>query len=104
MHGQQNIKRPYIVILDKIFKTACLMDVEILNSHNLHSTITKKLQSYTDLKEELIRIWQRTTAYVVPTAPSTTGITPKVNEILKPLNLRPALNILTQKAVTIHSV
>ena len=85
MHGQQNIKRSYTVIRDKIFKTAYLMDVEILNSHNLHSTITKKLQRYKDLKKELIRIWQRTTAYVAPTAPYTTGITPKVNEILNRL-------------------
>ena len=30
----------------------------IPNSHNLRSTITKTLQKYTDLKEELITIWQ----------------------------------------------
>jgi len=37
---------------EKTTKEAYLIDAEIPNSHNLHSTITKKLQKYTDLKEE----------------------------------------------------
>jgi hypothetical protein len=41
------------VILDKSIKEANLTDIAIPNSHNLHGTITKKLQKYTDLKEEL---------------------------------------------------
>jgi hypothetical protein len=48
--------------LDKTIKEAYLIVVAIPNSHSLHSTITEKLQKYTDLKEELIRIWQLTTA------------------------------------------
>jgi hypothetical protein len=40
----------------------------ILNSHNLHSTITEKLQEYTDLKEVLIRAWQLKTPYIIPLA------------------------------------
>jgi len=36
--------RPVIVILDKAIKEACLIDVAIPNSHNLHSPITEKLQ------------------------------------------------------------
>jgi hypothetical protein len=54
--------RPDIIILDKTIKEAYLIVVAIPNSHSLHSTITEKLQKYTDLKEELIRIWQLTTA------------------------------------------
>jgi len=42
---------------EKTTKEAYLLDAVIRNSHNLHSTITHKLQKYTDLKEELIRIW-----------------------------------------------
>jgi hypothetical protein len=34
-----------IVMLDKILKEAYLIDEAIPNSHNLQSTITKKLQS-----------------------------------------------------------
>jgi hypothetical protein len=74
------------------------------NSHNLHSTITEKLHKYTDLKEELIRIWQLKTAYIIPQVQSTTGIIRnKLHESLKLLNLRPVLYILMHKAVTLNA-
>ena len=57
--------RPDIVILDKTIKVAHSVDVAVPNSHNLHSSVTEKLQKYTDLKEELIRTWQLTTACVI---------------------------------------
>ena len=43
-------------------------------SHNLHSTITERLQQYTDLKGELTRIQQLKTAHTVPLVLSTEGI------------------------------
>jgi hypothetical protein len=49
-----------IIIFDKAMKEANLTDVAIPNSHNLHSTITEKLQKYTNLKVEEIIIWQST--------------------------------------------
>ena len=42
-----------VVLLDKNVKEAHLRDVEISNSHNLHSTITEQLDKYTDLQDEL---------------------------------------------------
>ena len=93
--------RPDTVIHDKTIKEAYLIDVAIPNSHNLHNTIIEKLQKYIDLKEELIRIWQLKTAYIIPLVLSTTGIIP--NESLKLLNLRPALYIVTQKAVILNT-
>jgi hypothetical protein len=47
---------PDVVMLDKTTKEAYLTDVLIPNGHNLYCTITKKLQKYADLKEELRRI------------------------------------------------
>jgi hypothetical protein len=38
---------------------------------NLHSTINEKLQKYTDLKEELVRIWQLKTAHILRNTTST---------------------------------
>jgi hypothetical protein len=74
------------------------------NSHNLHSTITEKLRTYRDLKEEVIRIWQLKIAYIIPLVLSTTGIIPyKLHESLKLLNLRPGLHILMQKAVIVNT-
>jgi len=45
------------------------------NSHKLHSTITQKLK-YTDLKEELFRIWRLKTTYILRLVLPTTGIIP----------------------------
>jgi len=47
-------------------KEAYLIDAVIPNSHNLHSTITKKLQKYADLKEELIKILHLKMACTIP--------------------------------------
>jgi len=47
--------RPIIVILDKAIKEAFLIDTAIPNSHNIHSTITEKLQKYTGVKEDYIK-------------------------------------------------
>jgi hypothetical protein len=43
--------RPDTVINDKTTKDAYLIEVAIPSSHNFHSTITEKLQNYTDLKK-----------------------------------------------------
>jgi len=50
-----------VVLLDKTVKEAHLRDVEISKSHNLHSTITEKLNKYKDLKDELTEYnnWKR---------------------------------------------
>jgi len=69
--------RPDRVILDKPIKGAYLIDIAIADSHNLRSTITEKLQKYTDLTEELIRKWQLQTACTVPPVLFTAGIIPK---------------------------
>jgi hypothetical protein len=55
-----------IVSFDQTTKEANLIDTAISNNHNLHSTITEMLQKNTDLKEELIRIWQLKMAYIIP--------------------------------------
>jgi len=59
---------------EKTTKEAYLVDAVIHNSHNLHSTITQKLQKYTDLKEELIRILHLKMACTIPLALTTVVI------------------------------
>jgi len=46
-------------------KEALSVDSTIPNSHNLHSTIARRLQKDRDLKEELIAIWQLKTACII---------------------------------------
>jgi hypothetical protein len=63
-------------VLDKTIKESYSVSVTIPNSHNLHSTITEKLQKYRDLKEELVRMWQLTTANMMSLVPSKMGMFP----------------------------
>jgi hypothetical protein len=96
---------------DRASKEAHSVDVAIPNSH---SSITEKLQKYTDLKEELITIWQLNAACIIPLVLSITGIIPinaihngiipnKLHDSLKLLNLRPALYIPMHKAVILNT-
>ena len=56
------------------------------------------------LKEELIRKWQLETAQTIPPVLSATGIiSNKLHEILKLLDLRSAVYILTQEAVILNT-
>jgi len=81
-----------------------LIDVAFPNSHNLNSTIAEKLRMYTDLKEELIRMWQLKTTYILPLVLSTMGIIPnKFNKNLELLNLHPSVYTQIQKAVILNS-
>ena len=94
--------RPDTVILHKTTKEAHSTAVAIPNSHSLHSTTTERLQKYRDLKEQLIRMWQMKTAYILPLVLSTTGTIPdKLHESLKLLIVRPSLYIMIQTAVTL---
>ena len=92
--------RQQTVIFDLTVKQAYLIDAATPNSHNLHSTLTKKLHKCTDLTVELIRIWQLSMAY----STSTTGIIPnKLHKSLKLLNFRAALYVLMQQAVILNT-
>ena len=80
------------------------MAITIPNSHKLHSTITERLQKYADLKEQLVRIWQMKTAYILPLVLFTAGIVPdKLDESLKLFILLLSLYIVIQKAVTLKT-
>jgi hypothetical protein len=91
-------------MVDDTIKETYLIDVTNPNSHNLHSTMTRKPQNYANLKEELIRMWQLKTTYIVPLVLSTAGISlNKLHDRLKLLTLRPALYVTMQKAVILHT-
>jgi hypothetical protein len=73
-------------MFDKTIRAAHSVDTAVPNSHNLHSSITKKPQKYTDLKG-LTRTWKLNAVYLTPLVISTNAtIADKSHEILKPLN------------------
>jgi hypothetical protein len=53
-------------MLEKSIKEAYLIGIAIHNSHNLYTSIIKKLLKCTDYKEELRRVWQLNASYIVP--------------------------------------
>jgi hypothetical protein len=92
--------------------------VAIRNTHNLRGTITEKLQNYTDLTGELKKISQLKTGYTVPLILSTVDVMPNglystadtirsgcyAKQIaLKLLTFLPAVHILMQTAVILHT-
>jgi len=59
---------------DNTVKEAYLMLVAVCTSHNTHSITTENLQTYEDLEEDLIRIRQLKSSYVVHNVLSTIGV------------------------------
>jgi len=81
-------------MLDRTIREEYLIDVVIPDSH-VYTTITEKLQKYTDLEEELTRIWHLNAVYIEPLVASTKVIIPnKIHKSMKLLYLCPGLYIL----------
>lgn len=79
--------RPDIILVDKQNKATYLIDVAIPNSHNLTKAYNEKIRKYTNLREEIKRIWRQREVQIVPIILSATGIIPK--------NLFASLELLT---------
>ncbi|XP_064076354.1 uncharacterized protein LOC135194637 [Vanessa tameamea] len=96
--------RPDITLVNKSSKIAYLIDVSVPNTHNLLKTITEKINKYTELKEEIIRIWNLNKVFIVPIVLSTTGVIPKhLHQSLKILDLPPLTYITMQKAAILNT-
>jgi predicted nucleic acid-binding protein len=94
-----------IAIFDKAIKEAHLTDVAIPNSHNLHSTITERLQecrkSVESKRDNNMAI---NNTFIISLVPNTMHITQhKLHRSMKLLTLYPALYILVQKAVIFNT-
>lgn len=96
--------RPDITLQDKTNKITYLIDIAVPNTHNLQKTITEKISKYTELKDEVIRIWRQEKVYVVPIVISTTGIVPKqLHNSLKLIDLPDNLYISLQKTSILNT-
>ncbi|XP_028158192.1 uncharacterized protein LOC114351251 [Ostrinia furnacalis] len=96
--------RPDITLQDKNNRTATIIDIAIPNTHNLQNSISEKLSKYTDLKDEIRRMWRLNEVNIVPIVLSTTGVIPKqLHQSLNTLNLPPLTYISLQKAVILNT-
>ncbi|KAG6439021.1 hypothetical protein O3G_MSEX000416 [Manduca sexta] len=96
--------RPDITLQDKHSKTTYLIDIAIPNTHNIQKTVTEKIAKYTELKDEVTRIWKQEKVYVVPIVLSTTGVIPNnLHNSLKLLDLKKTIYITLQKAAILNT-
>ena len=96
--------RPDITLLDKTNKTAYLIDIAVPNTHNIQKTISEKIHKYSELKEEVLRIWNLQKVYIVPMVLSSTGVIPKyLAHSIKLLGLPENSYITMQKAAILNT-
>lgn len=96
--------RPDITLVDKTTKTAYLIDITVPNTHNIQKAVAEKINKYTDLKEEVLRIWKLEKVFIVPLVLSTTGVIPKsLHTSLKILSLPTTTYFTMQKAAILNT-
>lgn len=96
--------RPDITLQDKIRKITYLIDIAVPNTHNLQKTISEKINKYSELKDEVTRIWRQNKVYIIPIVLSTTGVIPNnLLHSLKILNLEESVYISLQKAAILNT-
>lgn len=96
--------RPDIVIRDKRTKEALIIDVAVPNTHNLLTTIAEKKRKYTELADEIKRMWGLEKATIVPVVLSATGVIPKdLFKSLEIMGLQVSLHKLLQKVVVLNT-
>nr|XP_049697160.1 uncharacterized protein LOC126054692 [Helicoverpa armigera] len=99
-----HFNRPDVTLIDKTNKIGYLIDMAVPNTHNLQNTIAEKISKYTELKEEIARLWHLQKAVIVPIVLSTTGVIPtQLHQSLNSLNLPPNTYHLLQKAVILNT-
>lgn len=96
--------RPDIVLLSKFGKKAYLIDIAVPNTHNIEKTIAEKHRKYTELKDEVQRLWNMDNVYIVPIVLSATGIIPRsLHHSLSLLELKAGIYVCLQKAVILST-
>ncbi|KAL0882135.1 hypothetical protein ABMA27_000695 [Loxostege sticticalis] len=96
--------RPDITLIDKQNKLVYMIDVAVPNTHNLHKTITEKIHKYTELKEEIVKIWQMDKVHIVPLVLSSTGVIPRhLLSALRNLDIPESTYMTMQKAAILNT-
>jgi hypothetical protein len=91
---------PDITFMNKKTKNTLLIDIAVLNTHNLVKTITVKQNKYQELANEISAMWKQNAVQVIPIVISSTGVIPKsLAQSLKRLYLHPNTCIQMQKSV-----
>jgi hypothetical protein len=92
--------RPDITFMNKRTKNTFLIDIDVLNTHNLAKTIADKQNKYQELVNEICAMWKQKAVQVIPIVISSTAVIPNsLTQSLKRLNLHPNTYTQMQKSV-----
>ena len=94
-------KRPDITLVNKTTKNTFLIDIAVPNTHNLAKTITEKQEKYQEQANGISAMWKQNAVQVIPTAVSSTGVTPVTITESKETNLHPNAYTQMQKSVVL---
>jgi hypothetical protein len=95
---------PDITLIDKATKKVTLIDIAIVNTHNLESTQNHKISKYMNLQSKIKAQWQVDHVKIVPIVLSTTGvITNNLHVDIKDLDLDKHLYAKLQMSVMINT-
>lgn len=106
IHTDRSVQhnRPDITVVDKRRKKVSIIDIAVVNTNNLESTYSTKLNKYQHLMEEIRSQWGVNNITITPIVISTTGIIPKnIKNNLRHLGLRENIYIEMQKSVILSS-
>jgi hypothetical protein len=96
--------RPDIIILNKKQKQAYLLDIAIVNSHNITQTYNPKINKYLELSVAMRNLWSLEKNSILPLIISATGIVPQsLFKNLKILDLGNTLVVEIQKGILLYS-
>lgn len=80
--------RPDITYIDKVSKTAVLIDIAVPHTSNLKSTCEEKVNKYRELSQEVKTLWKLNTVTILPIVVSATGVVPvSLMESLRRINM-----------------
>lgn len=96
--------RPDITLVDKQNRHTYIIDIAVPNTNNIQTTVTEKIRKYTELQEEIRRVWKMDKVMIVPIVISNTGVIPMaLHNSLKLLNLPRYTYITLQKAAILNT-
>lgn len=96
--------RPDITIIDKNKKTALLIDVSIPNNNNIESKFAEKIRKYSDLRREIMLLWELREVQIVPIIMSSMGLVPKsLKKCFKDIGISWNTHRMMQKSVILDA-
>lgn len=96
--------RPDITLINKINKITYFIEISTPNDTNIHRKYVEKIEKYSELTQEIKRIWKQKNVKTIPFVISATGILHKTFiKNLKELNINPIIHHKIQKAVILKT-